>query len=223
MRGMTMKIAEAATIVHDVCSRLAEISLTNTPALRNIRREVSRQIRDQTPAVVIETALLLLNEEPGSLRFVAYELVRHHKQTFENLSLDSLLKLGVGINSWSSVDSFAICLSGPTWLNERISDEAVYAWSNSKDLWWRRTALVSTVALSRRGLGQDVQRVVEVCTRLARDREDMVVKALSWALRELSKRHPQQARRFIAKHRTVLSARVLREVGNKLATGRKIR
>jgi 3-methyladenine DNA glycosylase AlkD len=76
--------------------------------------------------------------------------------------------------------------------------------------------------LSRHGLGQDVQRVVEVCTRLARDREDMVVKAQSWALRELSKKHPEQARRFIAKHRKVLAARVVREVGNKLATGRKM-
>jgi len=213
--------AEAAKIAHQIRSRMAAIPLANTPALRNIRREVSRQIRNQTPALVIETAWLLLNGKPGSLRFVAYELVSHHKQTFESLSIESLLKLGTGINSWSSVDCFAICLSGPTWLNGRIADDAVYAWVDSEDLWWRRTALVSTVALSRHGLRQDVSRVMEVCTRLATDREGMVVKALSWALRELSKKHPEQARRFIAKHRKVLAASVNREVENKLTTGRK--
>jgi 3-methyladenine DNA glycosylase AlkD len=219
---MSMKTSpEATKIVHEIRTRLAETFVANTPALRNIRREVSRQIRDQTPAVVIETALILLSEESGSVRFVAYELVRHHKQTFESLSLDSLLRLGLGINSWSSVDSFAICLSGPTWLDGRISDDAVYAWADSEDLWWKRTAVVSAVALSRCGLGQDVQRLVKVCLQIARDREDMMVKTLSWALRELSKKHPEQARGFIVKHRRVLAARVLREVENKLTTGRK--
>lgn len=169
----------------------------------------------------MQAAMLLLNDEPGVLPFVAYELVSHHKPTFESLSIESLLKLGAGIESWSSVDSFAMLLSGPTWLYGRIPDNAIYAWAESKDLWWRRTALVSTVALSRRALATDVDRVLEVCTRLAADREDMVVKALSWALRELSKKHPEQARNFIAKHRKVLSARVIREVQNKLVTGLK--
>jgi 3-methyladenine DNA glycosylase AlkD len=222
MRGLSMKRSpEAARIVREIRSRMAALLVANTPALRIIRREVARQIRDQIPAIVMQTALLLSNEEPGPLRFVAYELVSHHKQTFESLSIESLLKLGAGINSWSSVDCFAICLCGPTWLNGRIADDAVYAWVDSEDLWWRRTALVSTVALSRHGLRQDVSRVMEVCTRLATDREDMVVKALSWALRELSKKHPEQTRRFIARHKKVLAARVIREVENKLTTGRK--
>jgi 3-methyladenine DNA glycosylase AlkD len=51
----------------------------------------------------------------------------------------------------------------------------------------------------------------------------MVVKALSWALRELSKKHPEKVRRLITKHREVLAARVIREVDNKLTTGRKAR
>jgi 3-methyladenine DNA glycosylase AlkD len=169
----------------------------------------------------MQAAMLLLTRKSGALRFVAYELVRCHKPTFESLSIESVLKLGAGIDSWSSVDSFAMILSGPTWLYGRIPNDAVYAWVDSEDLWWRRTALVSTVALSRRGLAADVNRVLSVCTRLATDSEDMVVKALSWALRELSRKHPEQARKFIAKHRKVLSARVIREVQNKLVTGLK--
>jgi 3-methyladenine DNA glycosylase AlkD len=212
---------EAAKIVHEIRYRLAEIPIANTPAVRSVRREVSRQIKNQTPEVVMQTALLLLDEETGALRFVAYELISHHQQTFESLSIESLLKLGAGINSWSSVDCFAMYLSGPSWLHGRISGDAIYTWADSEDVWWRRAALVSTAALSRRGLAADVGRVIEVCTRLAADREDMVVKALSWALRELAKKHPEQARRFVAKHRKVLAARVIREVDNKLTTGRK--
>ena len=49
----------------------------------------------------------------------------------------------------------------------------------------------------------------------------MVVKALSWALRELGKKHPEKARKFLADHRRDLAARVIREVENKLTTGLK--
>jgi 3-methyladenine DNA glycosylase AlkD len=49
----------------------------------------------------------------------------------------------------------------------------------------------------------------------------MVVKALSWALRELSKRDPDGVRQFVEQNREALAARVIREVGNKLSTGLK--
>jgi 3-methyladenine DNA glycosylase AlkD len=49
----------------------------------------------------------------------------------------------------------------------------------------------------------------------------MVVKALSWALRELSKRDPNAVRAFLAKHAKALAPRVIREVNNKLVTGLK--
>ena len=53
------------------------------------------------------------------------------------------------------------------------------------------------------------------------DREDLVVKALSWALRALARRDPAAVRKFLAEHREKLAARVIREVENKLTTGRK--
>ena len=86
-----------------------------------------------------------------------------------------------------------------------------------------RSALVCTVALnapSRGGKG-DRERMLDICERLAGDGDDMVVKALSWALRELSKREPVAARRFLKQHDAVLAARVKREVRRKLETGKK--
>jgi 3-methyladenine DNA glycosylase AlkD len=56
---------------------------------------------------------------------------------------------------------------------------------------------------------------------LERDRDPMVAKALSWALRELAKRDPHAVREYIARRQNVLPALVLREVKNKLSTGPK--
>ena len=49
----------------------------------------------------------------------------------------------------------------------------------------------------------------------------MVVKALSWALRELSKRDREAVRKFLRDHKESLAPRITREVNNKLHTGLK--
>jgi len=56
---------------------------------------------------------------------------------------------------------------------------------------------------------------------LAADYDDMVVKALSWALRELVPHDPHAVQAFLDEHAKVLAAQVKREVGNKLRTGLK--
>jgi len=114
-------------------------------------------------------------------------------------------------------------LAGPAWLNGQVSDELIYRWGLSEDRWWRRAALVSTVALNVRSQGGtgDVPRTLEVCRLLVDDHDDMVVKAMSWALRELVVHDADAVREFLSKYEDVLAARVKREVRNKLTTGLK--
>lgn len=60
-----------------------------------------------------------------------------------------------------------------------------------------------------------------MCALLVTDRDDMVVKALSWALRDLAKRDPGAVRAFVEAHAAALAPRVRREVAHKLTTGLK--
>jgi 3-methyladenine DNA glycosylase AlkD len=53
------------------------------------------------------------------------------------------------------------------------------------------------------------------------DRDEMVVKAMSWALRSLARQDPKAVKAFVAKHGEELAPRVKREVSTKLTTGRK--
>jgi 3-methyladenine DNA glycosylase AlkD len=82
---------------------------------------------------------------------------------------------------------------------------------------------VSTVALNVRSHGGtgDTGRTLAVCEMLVDDPDDMVYKALSWALRELVVHDPQAVRAFLEQHDAVLAAQVKREVINKLETGLK--
>jgi 3-methyladenine DNA glycosylase AlkD len=190
-------------------------------SVRVLLREFSKRISKSDSREVIELALKLLHEYKH--RGVAYELVHHHQAALSSLESKELEQLGQGINSWGSVDAFAVYLAGPTWRNHQVTDRLIHGWAHSKDRWWRRAALASTVALNvkARGGTGDVPRTLEVCRLLVNDQDDMVVKALSWALRALVKHDAGAVREFLTEHENVLAARVKREVRNKLTTGLK--
>lgn len=207
----------------EVAARISALPDQKTDAIRSVRREFSQRLAKVPPELVIRLALRLTRRSELILRVVAYELVQHHKPAAASLNAGCLEELGQGLDSWVAVDTFACYLAGPAWRERQVSDASIRRWARSRDRWWRRAALVSTVPLNLKARGGtgDQSRTLDICEMLVKDRDDMVVKALSWALRELAKRDPESVRGFLAKHEHELAPRVLREVNNKLVSGLK--
>jgi 3-methyladenine DNA glycosylase AlkD len=174
------------------------------------------------PRYVVELALAL-KRYPDVHRFFGDELILHHPSALKTLNRDDLEALGSGMDTWDQVDCFAPYLAGPAWRNGQIGDDVIAEWARSPDRWWRRAALVSTVALNvkARGGSGDTGRTLAVCELLIGDRDGMIVKAMSWALRALSAHDREAVQGFIELHRSALAPRVVREVGTKLRTGLK--
>ena len=212
---------EAKKIASEMDAEIGALLVRNTPNVRAVRRKYSRILKQESPEFILDLARELL--ENYGHRSVAYELIQAHKAAFQSIGGGELLEFGRGINSWWSVDSFGRTLAGPAWLKGQISDELIHEWAGSEDRWWRRAALVSTVALNVRSHGGygDVPRTLGVCRLLVDDHDDMVVKAMSWALRELVVHDAQAVNAFLTEHEEVLAARVKREVRHKLTTGLK--
>ena len=211
----------ASEIADRIAVDVDALEIQNTPNIRVVRRRYSRKISGCQTGLALDLAVRLT--ETRRLRWVAYELVRFHKATFQTLTEAAIERLGRGIDSWQSVDAFGCTLSGPAWRIGVLSDDAVHRWAASGDVWWRRAALVSTVKLnSRAGGGSgDTTRTLAVCRLLVDDHEDMVQKAMSWALRELVFHDREAVSKFLESHQDSLAARVKREARNKLETGLK--
>ncbi len=207
----------------EIEARLRSLRGLRTEDIRQVRRAFSSSLREAEPRAVVDLALLLLKRPSFADRLVAYELVHHHRRALQSLKAKDLEQLGRGMADWGAVDTFACYLAGPAWREGQVPDSLILRWARSEDRWWRRAALVSTVPLNckARGGKGDTARTLEVCRLLRADPDDMVVKALSWALRELSKHDPDAVRAFLSESEGTLARRVLREVRNKLATGLK--
>jgi len=205
----------------EIQSQLQALPIGNTPSVRAVMRAFSRGLRSEDGHFVMQIGKALRREH--GYWSVAYELIAAHRGAFRLLGEMELEELGQGLDSWWSVDGFARTLSGPAWREGLVGDGLILRWARRSDKWWRRAALVSTVALNVRSRGGkgDVPRTLTICGLLVDDHEDMVEKALSWALRELVVHDAQAITDFVDKYEAMLGSRVKREVRNKLRTGLK--
>lgn len=193
------------------------------PDLRGIRKDLSRRLKPTPGAEVLALALALVRTGTFEGRQVGYEIVGAHRGCLAVLAEADVEALGAGMDNWASVDCFSLEVAGLAWRHGRILDDTIRRWAASPDRWWRRSALVSTIPLnmkSRGGTG-DAARTVLVLDLLATDRDDLVGKAVSWALRELGERDRPAVEAFLATWEDRLPARVRREVRSKLDTGLK--
>jgi 3-methyladenine DNA glycosylase AlkD len=219
------ELIEIDEFVNEIDSCIYKLPNLKTENVRNLRKEFSKRVAHTSPQIVISISIRLLQlNRPGfEYRFVAYELVSNHKAALRSLGEKELEILGQGICRWEDVDTFACYLAGPAWREFQVPDELIHRWARSEDRWWRRAAIVCTVALNNKARGGrgDTTRTLDVCRLLVSDRDDMVVKAMSWSLRELSRRNPDAVRAFLLEYTGILAPRVAREVNTKLTTGLK--
>lgn len=198
-----------------------------TPAMRSIAMAAAKELRqsraDAESVFSLCDALIDADSQTEEARTVAFEIAYRHRGMRDALDLNKLERLGRTLDGWASVDHFARKLSGPAWQRGQISDKHVLKWARSKNFWWQRVGLVSTIALNERHLGKgDAARTLAICELFIDEHADLHVKALSWALRELGQRDREPVLAFIDQYRDRLASKIIREVQNKLTTGHKM-
>lgn len=196
------------------------------PEARAIRRRLSARLKGESASDVVAVGLAIASApamKPARARWVGWELINQRKDALALLDLATVEVLGAGNSSWDEVDGFGLYIAGAAWLRGLIGDGDIVAWAKSEDLWRRRAALVATVVLNSKthGGAGDAARTLMIAELLADDREDMVVKAMSWALRVLVPWDRAAVESFLARHDQRLAARIKREVRTKLRTGKK--
>ncbi len=193
------------------------------PDQRKVIEEWRKKLSGFSTEEWIQLAVDLTDTQILECQLVAFGFLWKNKKALQELTLEQLSALGKNLDNWVSVDVFCLCIAGNCWRTGILDDSVVEGWAKSKNRWIRRSALVSTVPLNLRARGGkgDVERTLKICRLLVNDPDDMVVKAMSWALRELSKSDKQAVVGFLEEFQDDLHTRVKREVTTKLRTGKK--
>ncbi len=155
----------------------------------------------------------LLESSVHEDRFVAleilvaqYENAKKKNETKVRKSIvDFYLAHTDRVNNWDLVDTSAPYLLGD-YLRKK-SKSILYRLVQSKKLWERRIAVVSTLGLIQVHMYTDTLKLVYI---LRNDREDLIHKACGWMLREVGKRDKLTLVNFLDTHGSSIPRTTLR-------------
>jgi 3-methyladenine DNA glycosylase AlkD len=119
--------------------------------------------------------------------------------------VDLYLRRHDRINNWDLVDLGALYVVG-IYLRDH-SRAVLYKLARSKNIWKRRTAIVSTGQLIRNGETADTFKIAEM---LLNDKEDLIHKATGWMLRAAGDVDRNQLCGFLDKHAATMPRTCLR-------------
>jgi len=193
------------------------------PNLKIALKELCKQTRLYKNHEKLDLIKQLIDEDIFELQQIAFEYLQTEKNLYKALTEDFIESIEKNLDNWLSVDYFGAIVVGCAWRENLISTEKVKRYLTSNDFWIRRIAIVATVSLNQKARGGhgDSKRTIEICRLVVDDHKEMIVKALSWALRELAKIDDESVIDFIDEYKNRLHKKVLREVKNKLETGLK--
>jgi 3-methyladenine DNA glycosylase AlkD len=195
----------------------------SNPEIRAVMKETRRKYAQGKPAEWIELCKSLVATGVFECQVIAFEMIGRDRRLLDALKYSDLSALGKNLDNWASVDHYSVGIFGVLWRKGVVRDSHIHALLESDNFWDRRVAVVSTVALNlkSRGGSGDTTRTIRVCEKVVDDHHDMIQKALSWALRELSKRDREAVISFLERYENRLANRVVREVNHKLDFGTK--
>lgn len=122
------------------------------------------------------------------------------------------------INNWDLVDRSAPYVVGGYLMDK--PRKVLYKLAKSKNLWERRTAIVSTYFFIRQGDTEDTFKIAEL---LVNDKEDLIHKATGGWIREAGKKDPKRLLEFLDKYASTMPRVLLRYAVEHLPKAQRVK
>lgn len=122
------------------------------------------------------------------------------------------------VNNWDLVDLSADKIVGEFLFND--DKQLLHYYANSKNIWQRRIAIVSTFAFIKRRKFGETLAIAEI---LLKDEHDLIQKAVGWMLREVGKRNSEVLETFLQQNYKSMPRTMLRYSIEKFPEERRLK
>ena len=160
-----------------------------------IKVPIQRRVAKRYSNLSLQKLKQLLKSKIHEYRFTALLILinkyEESKEEIFNFYMNNIRH----VNNWDLVD-----LSAPKIVGDFLKDKdkkILYELSNSKNLWERRIAIVSTFNFIKRNEFSDTLTISEI---LLNDSHDLIHKAVGWMLREVGKKDERILEDFLKFH-----------------------
>jgi 3-methyladenine DNA glycosylase AlkD len=168
-----------------------------TPERRALVKKIAKSMPAPTSEELGLTARKLWKLDEREFQYAANDLIGiHWKVADRNFLADHVEGLIVTKSWWDTVDGLGSVAVSP--LTDKYGCEKLIAeWNKSPNMWLNRAAIQHQRG---RRFETDINLVLQYCDDHSESKEFFIVKAIGWALRDLSPISPSAVRRFLKEH-----------------------
>jgi len=171
---------------------------TGTKPMRLLARDIYQQHRSEwTVTDAVEFADALMRDRHLETKGVAIEVLARFRRQFTPRLLSVCRRwLATGLSSnWATTDALCGYVIGPLLVQHPESAAQLRGWAAHRSPWVRRASVVALIPLVRSGAALDL--LYDNAAALHGDREDLIQKAVGWALREAGKTDPRRLEAYL--------------------------
>lgn len=166
------------------------------PILRVIAAEIGKFIqKEPTKAkLLLET---IWDEGSFEARQIAGKGLEKFGPKNPKVCLDFISKVIPDLDNWANCDNLAMCGVEPiVYQSPKLVLPLSEKWIKDKNKWIRRFGVVSLRGYKRI---QITDKVFEMLNLVMKDKDKDIKKAVSWILREITKKNPEEVANFLIK------------------------
>jgi 3-methyladenine DNA glycosylase AlkD len=169
-----------------------------TATVRSLARSIHAQHKAEwtiDDAMVFAEALIV--DRYLEVKGIGIELVARFHRDFRPRLLAKWKQWLASNHSanWATTDAICGLLIGPLLLKHPSQCDGLRTWTRHRNMWVRRASIVGLIQSARRG--ESLDTVYEIAAQLHGDREDLIQKAVGWALREAGKTDMPRLERYL--------------------------
>jgi 3-methyladenine DNA glycosylase AlkD len=173
---------------------------TGTAPMRTLARSICTAQREHwTVGDAIRFADTLMPDKHLEVKAVGLEVLAGYRRDFPP-SLLACCKRWLATDysaNWATTDEMCGVVIGPLLLRHPRLIPQLRAWAAHKNMWVRRASIVGLLMPMRRGNGDACDLVYDIARRLHPDPNDLIHKAVGWALREAGKIDSERLERYL--------------------------
>ncbi len=166
----------------------------DAPTRRKILKKIFLDLPEPTSDQLGKTALALMKLQQREYHYAAYDLIEFFIEYADETFLDKYAeKLITTTPWWDTVDGLGTAMISPLTIlypNKKLIEK----WNRSENIWLIRSSIQHQRGRRKQ---TNVPYVLELCQRHAQSKEFFIVKAIGWALRDISRFNKHAVREFL--------------------------
>jgi Predicted DNA alkylation repair enzyme len=182
----------------------------SVPKIRQIAKDFKVEFANLDFGLICEIADRLFKEECREEILIAIFIIAQQKKNFSKLGWERITIWLKHIDNWETCDQFSGNVVTPIIVKNPDLLKKLFELTKSENKWKRRFAAATVANINHEGRAYP-KETFWICSPLFTDKETVVTKAVGWAIREISKKCPEETFGFLKENLAIIPKRLLKE------------